>query len=205
MKRAANTNISPASKFCRYTGTGTPHSDKQIFEALTCYVLPSSFGLGRLKIFTTQIQNYGGKVIESLNGDIFPTHIIVEDSIKTDKVSKLIKDKYLNDAYVVRCTWVSNCVKSKQCLDISQYTLSSPKIKVTKCSTNTITLAPAKEEQKAPLAASTSSYTSPSEIDKDTHLHTTQLSTANNQQSPQINACSNAPTGKFQVCIYIIH
>ncbi|KAF2365000.1 DNA polymerase beta palm domain [Trinorchestia longiramus] len=98
-----------------------PNQDISFLSSVRCYIVPACFGLKRLEIFKRQIEKYGGSVIKSLDVTLALTHIIVEDSVDREKVEKLIDFKELCSTAVVKCSWISECLKNKSLLDESDH------------------------------------------------------------------------------------
>ncbi|XP_047738993.1 DNA polymerase lambda [Hyalella azteca] len=91
---------------------------------ITCHILPASFGLKRMDIFKKQIEKYGGKLMPDVNSSV--THIIVEDSIGKPNLEKLIDIHAIGSSIVVKCSWLSECLKSKSLIDEADHIVYKP-------------------------------------------------------------------------------
>ncbi|KAM3864568.1 DNA polymerase lambda [Diretmus argenteus] len=94
------------------------------FKGITAYILPAGIGNTRCQIFQRQIHQNGGQTESSLCPDV--THIVVDDSMDSDRVLRLLKVDCLPSAVqLVKCTWLSSCITEKRLLDVADYSLLS--------------------------------------------------------------------------------
>lgn len=118
MKRSSSTIVPVSSK-------KLVQSCGSIFQSYVIHILPACFGHGRLKVFKTQVENNGGVLCQSIDNKSL-SHIIVEEGVSIEKILKLISKDVLNNVPVVKCTWLSNCLKHKRIVDVSEFIVSCP-------------------------------------------------------------------------------
>uniref|UniRef100_A0A2P2I6T7 DNA polymerase n=1 Tax=Hirondellea gigas TaxID=1518452 RepID=A0A2P2I6T7_9CRUS len=101
----------------------TTNEEHQFLSSLRCHVLPAHFGKGRHGIFKKQIEKYGGHISETLNPEV--SHVIVEETVDINKVAKLVNKEVLKNSVIVKCTWISSCIKEKRIVDCKDLILNN--------------------------------------------------------------------------------
>nr|XP_046261214.1 DNA polymerase lambda [Scatophagus argus]XP_046261215.1 DNA polymerase lambda [Scatophagus argus] len=96
------------------------------FSGVTVYILPAGIGNARYQIFQRQIQQNGGQTESSLCPSV--THVVVDDHMDIDRALRLLKlDCVPPGVQLVKCAWLSLCISDRQLLDVTEYSLLSPK------------------------------------------------------------------------------
>ena len=98
-------------------------STDKYFDGLYFYVLPAKFGTKRLEIFKKQIEKFGGisKIDLSSDCDSKLLHVIVEETVDKNQLDKLVNTSdILDDFIILKCTWISRCLKNKSLIDYLQ-------------------------------------------------------------------------------------
>ena len=89
-------------------------------KAIVCLVVEQGLGRTRASILTKQLSRYGGRCCRKL--DKYTTHILVGNSIKLEKLPKILKVKeneIRDDVEIVRADWLSLCLKEGKLVDLS--------------------------------------------------------------------------------------
>lgn len=133
LKRSVESKANNPVKRCKYVEKGTNAIESSsIFNSTICHILSAHFGLGRLRLFKNHIVKNGGQLVENITHQSKLTHIIVEETVPFEKVSRLVGEDHLQDATVVKCTWISACIKSRCCIDMVPYRLEQKGVAQTK-------------------------------------------------------------------------
>ena len=96
----------------------------QFFSGLQFFILPAHFAKGRLNIFIKQIARFGGTTVPSNSSNI--SFIIVEETVDNDKVKKLIDFLLYSKIPVVKCAWLSKCIKERKLVEVDQFLVIKP-------------------------------------------------------------------------------
>ncbi|XP_077544288.1 DNA polymerase lambda-like isoform X3 [Haemaphysalis longicornis] len=92
-----------------------------MFTGARVYVVPTGIGGPRVKLFQSKLAEHGAVV---LSGEKTATHLAVAESLDEGRVSKLVDTSSLEpSAKVVKCTWISDCLKSASLLETAAYEL----------------------------------------------------------------------------------
>lgn len=114
-----------------------------IFNGMFIYILPAGIGKGRLNLFKDRIVNNGGQILDDWT-DGRLTHIVVDNGVSSDRLQKLLeigvemkKDTELlqsktNKKQYVKISWLSDCLKTKNCLNVKDYVLDINVLTTTK-------------------------------------------------------------------------
>lgn len=92
-----------------------------MFAGARVYVVPTGIGGPRVKLFKSKLAEHGAVV---LSGEKTATHLAVAESLDEGRVSKLVDTSSLElSAKVVKCTWISDCLKNASLLETAAYEL----------------------------------------------------------------------------------
>ncbi|XP_042212376.1 DNA polymerase lambda-like [Homarus americanus] len=106
------------------TTSGGPGHD--FLSGVTCHIHPANFGRKRLNIFQSQVQNYGGNMIQTLPlSSETISYIIFEESVDVVKLKQFFNPSAYCNTRFVRCTWLVECVKKKTKVDSKDHEIIS--------------------------------------------------------------------------------
>ncbi|XP_044125087.1 DNA polymerase lambda isoform X1 [Bufo gargarizans] len=95
------------------------------FAGVHAHVLPAGIGQVRSGIFQKQIIQNGGQVYSQLCPEV--THIIVDEGMDCDRAFRLLKMQRLPArVQLVKCSWLSLCIKEKQIVNTAGYSIFIP-------------------------------------------------------------------------------
>lgn len=101
-------------------------SAQTFFSGLTLFILPTSIGKARVKLFKNQFLSYGGKVIDNFTSDSV-THFVIDESVDWEKLNKIMKWSFSseNDMKfdIVTTLWLSDCLRQKKLVDTRSFKL----------------------------------------------------------------------------------
>ncbi|RXG68015.1 hypothetical protein Avbf_03539, partial [Armadillidium vulgare] len=85
------------------------------------FILPARFGPQRLKLFQRQVTNKGGKLFTDSESPLKVTHIILEETINKETLMQICKVKQFSNSVFIKCTWLTDCIKTKGLVLIKDY------------------------------------------------------------------------------------
>ncbi|XP_066457048.1 DNA polymerase lambda [Eleutherodactylus coqui] len=95
------------------------------FAGVHAHVLPAGIGQARSGIFQKQIIQNGGQVSSQFCPEV--THIIVDEGMDCDRAFRLLKlQKLPAGVQLVKCSWLSLCIKEKKVVDTAGYSIFIP-------------------------------------------------------------------------------
>lgn len=121
MKRKIN-QASASRKKAKSSSEEDQALKADFLSGLKCFIHPANFGIGRLSIFQKLVKNNGGDIFDTLPWACERvTHVIFEESLDADKIQKLIDPSQYQNAFFVKCSWLSACSKSKTKIDTKDF------------------------------------------------------------------------------------
>ncbi|XP_054258908.1 DNA polymerase lambda-like isoform X2 [Macrosteles quadrilineatus] len=93
-----------------------------MFSGIKFYFHPAKFSKGRLNVFTTQVKNHCGIVVESSEE---ATYVIVEESCDTLSLPTSL----WHEDRVLGSVWLSKCLKEKLVVEFQQFRITKPSLK----------------------------------------------------------------------------
>lgn len=122
MKRQACSPVSNLPKKKDFkTSDHVGNKSKNLFSSFKCHIFPANFGSGRKKLFENIVLKHGGQLVS-----VGPSHIIVEDSVTVENVKKQFENTNMlesNGVDVVKCSWISACVKHQKLVEMETHLL----------------------------------------------------------------------------------
>lgn len=95
------------------------------FSGVHAHVLPAGIGQARSGIFQKQIVQNGGRVYGQFCPEV--THIIVDEGMDCDRAFRLLKlQKLPPGVQLVKCSWLSLCIKEKKIVSTAGYSIFIP-------------------------------------------------------------------------------
>lgn len=104
---------------------GSQNGTVDDFRSITAFVVPAGIGKIRTELFNKQLRNLGAVCCNSFDGDKV-THVIVDETMDLDRLSRILKLSSLNELAsikIVKSLWLSACIKKKEHIDTSDYEL----------------------------------------------------------------------------------
>ncbi|XP_045190402.2 DNA polymerase lambda-like isoform X2 [Mercenaria mercenaria] len=99
--------------------------------SLHVFILQAGIEKMRMNIFKTQLEKYGGNVLNDLT-DV-ATHLVVDDKMEADRMCRLLKvSTPPTGICIVKSSWLSGCFRQKALLDSSEFLLDCSKFTTTK-------------------------------------------------------------------------
>ncbi|XP_069836275.1 DNA polymerase lambda isoform X2 [Dendropsophus ebraccatus] len=123
-------------KVKRSRESGDPTQDKKkiktdvdaqgkCFTGVHAHILTAGIGQARSGIFQKQIIQNGGQVSNQFCPEV--THIIVDEGMDCDRAFRLLKlQKLPPDVQLVKCSWLSLCIKEKKIVNTAGYSIFIP-------------------------------------------------------------------------------
>lgn len=94
-----------------------------MFAGTRVFIVPTGIGASRVKLFQSKLTEHGAAVV---CGEKAATHLVVAESLDEGRVSKIVDAESLQPAAkIVKCTWISDCLKSGLLLETASYELNS--------------------------------------------------------------------------------
>ncbi|KAL7641764.1 UNVERIFIED_CONTAM: hypothetical protein RMT77_007638 [Armadillidium vulgare] len=93
----------------------------KFFTGFCMFILPARFGPQRLKLFQRQVTNKGGKLFTDSESPLKVTHIILEETINKETLMQICKVKQFSNSVFIKCTWLTDCIKTKGLVLIKDY------------------------------------------------------------------------------------
>uniref|UniRef100_A0A1E1X922 DNA polymerase n=1 Tax=Amblyomma aureolatum TaxID=187763 RepID=A0A1E1X922_9ACAR len=92
-----------------------------MFAGTRIFIVPTSIGGPRVKLLQSKLTEHGAAVVCD---EKVATHLIVAESLDEDRLSKIVDAESLHpEVKIVKCTWISDCLKSELLLETATYEL----------------------------------------------------------------------------------
>ncbi|XP_062608658.1 DNA polymerase lambda-like [Saccostrea cucullata] len=107
------------------------NDSQKFFKDIKIFILSAGIEKARCDIFRKQSEKYGGVLLSGVGENDKPDYIVVDEKMELDRMCRLLKiDQPLAGVKVVKTSWLSDCIKQKQCVDSTSYELDlSPLIR----------------------------------------------------------------------------
>lgn len=88
------------------------------------HILQAGIEKLRMQIFATNINKYGGEIVEKFDLSNNITHLVVDDKMEPDRMCRLLKiDKPPENIEIVKSSWLSKCLKEKALVNSKEFLL----------------------------------------------------------------------------------
>ncbi|XP_048744218.2 DNA polymerase lambda-like isoform X2 [Ostrea edulis] len=95
---------------------------QKFFKNVKIFLLNAGIEKARCDIFRKQTERYGGVLVSNMED--LPGYIVVEDKMEAERMCRLLRiDQPPSDVNIVKSSWLSACIKQKQCVDIATHEL----------------------------------------------------------------------------------
>ncbi|XP_075533091.1 DNA polymerase lambda-like isoform X2 [Dermacentor variabilis] len=92
-----------------------------MFSGARIFIVPTGIGGPRVNLYKSKVMEHGATVVSDEN---LATHVIVAESLDGDRISKIVDTANLRTSVkIVKCTWLSECFKSRSLLETTTYEL----------------------------------------------------------------------------------
>uniref|UniRef100_A0A1E1XQK5 DNA polymerase n=1 Tax=Amblyomma sculptum TaxID=1581419 RepID=A0A1E1XQK5_AMBSC len=92
-----------------------------MFAGTRVFIVPTSIGGPRVKLLQRKLTEHGAAVVCD---EKLATHMVVAEALDEGRVAKIVDTESLQPAVkIVKCTWISDCLKSGLLLETAAYEL----------------------------------------------------------------------------------
>lgn len=92
-----------------------------MFSGARIFIVPTGIGGPRVKLYKSKAAEHGATVVSD---EKLATHVVVGESLDGDRISKIVDTANLRTSVkIVKCTWLSECLKSRSLLETTTYEL----------------------------------------------------------------------------------